>query len=84
MCEPKFRTPGIARRSFESCSVIRRSSSTDVPGLVIQWMRNPRSLNSGNSDEPMNGSTAALITSNAPTAATARRGPRVTAASARA
>ena len=45
----------FARSSLLARMAMRRSSATEVPGLVIQCMRKSRSLNSGNSDSPNNG-----------------------------
>ena len=39
MCEPKLRTPGIARSSLLARSVIRRIASSDVPGFSTKCIR---------------------------------------------
>ena len=36
---------------------MRRSSGSDVPGLVIQCIKKSRSLNTGNKDSPSRGTT---------------------------
>ncbi len=39
MCDPKFRTPGMARSSLLARSVMRRIASIDVPGFSTQCIR---------------------------------------------
>ena len=58
MWDPKLRTPGMDRSSRLARVAMRRSSATDVPGLVIQCIKKSRSLNCGNSDSPSHGNTA--------------------------
>ena len=58
MCEPQFRTPGIVRSSWQARTEIRVSSGPDVSGFVSQCIRKSRSLKSGSSDCPRNGTTA--------------------------
>ena len=52
MCEPKFFTPGIARRSLLATSVIRRIASRDVPGFSTQCIRKSFSWKLGMNSSP--------------------------------
>ena len=56
MCDPALRTPGIVRSSRLTLALIRNISGWPVPGLVSQCIRKSRSLKSGSSDCPRNGS----------------------------
>ena len=47
MCEPKLRTPGMARSSLLAAVDDPLLLRSDVPGLVIQCIRKSRSLNVG-------------------------------------
>ena len=58
MCEPKSRTPGIARTSRLARVTILRSSVIEVPGFVTQCIRKSLSLNVGNRSDPSVGSSA--------------------------
>ena len=58
MCEPQLRTPGIVRSSWQAADRDPDLLGPDVSGLVSQCIRKSRSLKSGSSDCPRNGTTA--------------------------
>ena len=62
MCEPKLRTPGMARSSLLTWIVVRCSSASEVLGAAIQWIRKSRSLKVGNRDWPKAGVTTTPAT----------------------
>ena len=80
MCEPKWSTPGTARICRLALVMLRTCSGSEVPGFVIQCMRNPRSLKVGKRSWPSPGSTASPASPTIPTVRYAARGLRTTRA----
>ena len=74
MCDPKLRTPGIARSSLLTETVMRVIASSDVPGFSTQCMRKSVSLKSGRNSSPSRGTAMAVIANATATNAAAQRG----------
>ena len=60
MCEPKLRTPSMARSSLLARIVMRSISSTDVPGFSMKCIKKSVSWNSGRNSWPKCVAPAAL------------------------
>ncbi len=76
MWAPKFRTPSMLRSSWLPRVVMRTISGWDVPGVASQCIRKSRSLKSGSSELPSEGTTAmpaSVRRANAPASARVRR-----------